>query len=155
MKYSLVSLIFLKSSLVFLILLFSSIYLHWSLRKAFLSLLVILWNSAFKWVYLSFSPWFLFLFFSQLFVRPPQTAILPFLHFFFLAMVLIPVSCTVLWTFVHSSSDILWDLIPWIYLSLPLYHCKGFDLGHTWMVYFPTFFNLSPNLAIRNSWSEP
>ena len=30
--------------------------LHWSLRKAFLSLLVILWNSAFKWVYLSFSP---------------------------------------------------------------------------------------------------
>ena len=52
----LVSLIFLKRSLVFLILLFSSISLHWSLRKAFLSLLAILWNSAFKWVYLSFSP---------------------------------------------------------------------------------------------------
>ena len=33
----LVSLIFLKTSLVFPILLFSSIYLHWSLRKAFLS----------------------------------------------------------------------------------------------------------------------
>ena len=32
------------------ILLFSSISLHWSLRKAFLSLLAILWNSAFKWV---------------------------------------------------------------------------------------------------------
>ena len=31
-------------------------FLHWSLRKAFLSLLAILWNSAFKWVYLSFSP---------------------------------------------------------------------------------------------------
>ena len=27
-----------------------------SLRKAFLSLLVYLWNSAFRWVYLSFSP---------------------------------------------------------------------------------------------------
>ena len=27
-----------------------------SLRKAFLSLLVILWNSVFRWVYLSFSP---------------------------------------------------------------------------------------------------
>ena len=53
---SLVSPIFLKRSLVFHILLFSSISLHWSLRKAFLSLLVILWNSAFKWVYLSFSP---------------------------------------------------------------------------------------------------
>ena len=57
----LVSLIFLKRSLVFPILLFSSISLHWSLRKAFLSLLAILWNSAFKWVYLSFSPYtFLF-----------------------------------------------------------------------------------------------
>ena len=52
----LVSLIFLKRSLVFPILLFSSISLHWSLRKAFLSLLAVLWNSAFKWVYLSFSP---------------------------------------------------------------------------------------------------
>ena len=42
----------------------SGISLHWSLRKAFLSFLVILWNSAFKWVYLSFSP---FLFTSLLF----------------------------------------------------------------------------------------
>ena len=50
----LVSLIFLKRSLVFPILLFSSISLHWSCRNAFLSLLAILWNSAFKWVYLSF-----------------------------------------------------------------------------------------------------
>ena len=49
-----VSLIFLKRSLVFPILLFSSISLHWSLRKAFLSLLAILWNSAFKLVYLPF-----------------------------------------------------------------------------------------------------
>ena len=52
----LVSLIFLQRSLVFPILLFSSVSLHWSLRKTFLSLLVILWNSAFKQVYLSFSP---------------------------------------------------------------------------------------------------
>ena len=43
----LVSLIFLKRSLVFPIPLFSCISLHWSLRKAFLSLLAILWNSAF------------------------------------------------------------------------------------------------------------
>ena len=33
---------------------FSSISLHWSLRKAFFSLLAILWNSAFKWVYLHY-----------------------------------------------------------------------------------------------------
>ena len=51
----LVSLIFLKRSLVFPILLFFSISSHWSLSKSLLSLLVILWNSAFKWVYLSFS----------------------------------------------------------------------------------------------------
>ena len=50
----LVSLIFLKRSWVFSILLFSSIFLHWLLGKAFLSLLALLWSSAFKWVCLSF-----------------------------------------------------------------------------------------------------
>ena len=40
----LLSLIFLKRCLIFPILLFSSISLHCSLRKAFLSLLAILWN---------------------------------------------------------------------------------------------------------------
>ena len=44
-KFPSASLIFLKRSLVFPILLFS----------AFLSLLAILWSSAFRWVYLSFS----------------------------------------------------------------------------------------------------
>ena len=45
-----------SNSLVFPILLFSSISLHWSLRKTSLSLLAILWNTAFKGVYLPFSP---------------------------------------------------------------------------------------------------
>ena len=106
MNVPLVSLIFLKRSLVFPILLFSSISLHWSLRKAFLPLLAILWNSAFKWLYLSF-PFLLCLsclFFSQLFVRSLQTTILPF---FSMGMVLIPVSCTMSWTSVHSSSGTL------------------------------------------------
>ena len=53
MKCSLGISIFLKRYLVFPILLFSSISLHVSLRKAFLSLLALLWNSAFKWLYLS------------------------------------------------------------------------------------------------------
>ena len=61
----LLSLIFLKRSLVFPILLFSSISLHWSRRKAFLSLLAILWNSAFRCLYLSFSPLLLLLFFHS------------------------------------------------------------------------------------------
>ena len=49
-------LIFLKRSLVFPILLFSSVSFHWSLRKAFSSFLAILWNSAFRCLYLFFSP---------------------------------------------------------------------------------------------------
>ena len=57
-----------------------------------------------------------------------------FLHFFFLGMVLIPVSCKMSQTSIRSSSGTFSDLIPWIYLSLPLYNHKGFDLGHTWMV---------------------
>ena len=52
----LLTLIFLKRSLVFPILLFSSISLHCSLKKALSSLLAILWNSELRWVYLSFPP---------------------------------------------------------------------------------------------------
>ena len=103
----LVSLIFLKRSLVFAILLFSSVSLHWSLRKAFLSLLAILWNSVFKWLYLSFSP---LLFTSLLFIaicKDSSDRQFAFLHFFFTEMVLIPVSCTMSWTSIHSSSVIL------------------------------------------------
>jgi len=48
--------IFLKRCLVFPIPMFSYISLHWSLRKAFLSLLAILWNSAFRCLYLFYSP---------------------------------------------------------------------------------------------------
>ena len=47
---------FLMRSLVFPLLLFSRIFMHCSLKKVFLSLLAILWNSVFSWVYLSFSP---------------------------------------------------------------------------------------------------
>ena len=46
----LVSLGFLKRSLVFTILLFLSISLHWSMRQAFFSLLATLWNSALRWI---------------------------------------------------------------------------------------------------------
>ena len=134
MKCSLGILIFLKRSLVFLILLFSSISLHWSLKKAFLSLLAILWNSAFRWVYLSFSPLPLASLLFSAICKAFSDNHFAFLHFFFLGMVLITASYTVSWTSIHSSSGILSDLIPWTYLSLPLYNRKGFDLGHTWMV---------------------
>ena len=39
----------------------------------------------------------------------------------------------------HSSSGTLLDLISWIYLSLPLYNHKGFDLGHSGFPYFLQF----------------
>ena len=78
----LVFLIFLKSSVVFPILLFSSISLHWWLRKAFLSLLAILRTLHSDTYIFPCLLCFSLLFFSQLFVRPPQTAIL-LLHFLF------------------------------------------------------------------------
>ena len=132
----LIVLIFLKRSPVFPILLFSPISLHWSLRKAFISLLAILWNSAFKWVYLSFS---LLPLASLLFTAICKTSWeshFAFLHFFFSwgwPWSLPPVQY-------HESPSIdlqalcLSDLILWIYFSLPLYNHKGLDIGHTWMV---------------------
>ena len=73
--------------------------------------------------------------FSQLVVKPPQTTILPFCNSFSWGWPwsLLPVLC-------HKPLSIvlqvlcLSDLIPWIYLSLPMYNNKGFYLGHTWMV---------------------
>ena len=86
-------LIFLKGSLVFPILLFSSISLHWSLRKAFLSLLAILWNSAFKWVHLSFSSLPLASLLFSAICKSSSDNHFAFVHFFFLGMVLITVPC--------------------------------------------------------------
>ena len=103
----LVSLIFLKRSIVFPILLFSSISLHWSLSKAFLSLLVILYNSAFRCLYLSFSPLlFTFLLFIAI-CKASSASHFAFLHFFSMGMVLMPVSCTMSQTSIHSSSGTL------------------------------------------------
>ena len=130
----LVSLIFLKRSLVFPIRLFSSISLHWSLRKAYLSLLFVGTLHSNRTIF----PFLLclsLLFFSQLFVRLPQTTILTFCISFswWWSWSLPPVQCheppsTVL------QALFLSDLIRWIYLPLPLYNRKGFDLGHIWMV---------------------
>jgi len=65
------------------------------------------WNSAFQWVYLSFPP---LLFTSLLFTafcKASSDSNFAFLHFFFLGMVFIPVSCTMSWTSVYSSSGTL------------------------------------------------
>ena len=106
----LVSQIFLKRSLVFPILFFPSISLHWSLRKAFLSLRAILWNSAFRCLYLSFSP----LLFASLLLtavcKASSDSHFAVLHFFFLGMVLIPVSYTMSRSSIHSSSHTVYQI---------------------------------------------
>jgi len=117
-----VSLVFLKRSLVFQIILFSSISLHWSLRMAFLSFLAILWNSAFRWIYFSFSPLPLTSLLLSAICKPSSDNYFALLHFFFLdwSWSLPPpiqwnwVLCIVLQALCLS------DLIPWIYLS---FHC--------------------------------
>ena len=135
MKCSLLSLIFLKRCLVFPILLFSSISLHWSLKKAFLSLLAILWNSAFRCLYLSFSP---LLFASLLFTaicKASPDSHFAFFHFFSMGMVLIPVSCTMSQTSFHSSSGTLSDQIPYEYTVEVRNRFKGQDLIECLMKY--------------------
>ena len=99
--FSLIALIFLKRSLVFPILLFPSISLHWSNKMALLCLLVIFWNSAFSWVYLSFFP----LLFISLLLSPICKASSDShfaLHFFFGGMVFFFFNFTILCWFCHT-----------------------------------------------------
>ena len=112
----LVSLILLKRSLVFPILLFSSISFtdHWG-RLSYLSLLFFGTLHSDGHIF-RFLLCFLLLFFSKLFIRPLQATILPFCILFFL----ITVSCTVSQTSVHSSSGTLSDLIL---ESICHFHC--------------------------------
>ena len=128
-----------KTDLVFRFLLFSSISLHYSLKKAFLFLLAILWNSAFRQVYFSFSPFpFTSLLFSAISKACSDNHFV-FFQFLFLGNgfghhFLYNVKTLCPYFFRHSSG-----LIPWIYLSLSLFNHKGCDLGHTWMAYFLQF----------------
>ena len=70
MKHSLDISYFLKSSLVFPIILFSSVFLYCSFKEAFLSLLAILLYLHSGGYIFPFLPWLLLLFFTQLFVKP-------------------------------------------------------------------------------------
>ena len=95
----------LKRSLVFLILLFSLFLYIIHLGRVFLNLSLVFFGTLHSDEYIfPFLLCLLLLFFSQLFLRPPQTTILTF---FFLQMVLITASCTMLWTSIHSSPGTL------------------------------------------------
>ena len=72
---------------------------------------------------------------SQLFVKPPQTAILLFCISFSWgwSWFLSPVQYHEPPSIVHQVLC-LPDLVTLVYFSLPLYSHKGSDLGHIWMV---------------------
>ena len=105
----LVAPIFLKRTVVFPILLFSSISLYYSL-KAFLSLLAILSNCAFSWMYLYLSPLPFTSLLSSAIHEVSRDNHFAFLHFFFLGMVFVTASYTKLWSTVHSSSGTIYQL---------------------------------------------
>ena len=103
----LISPVFLKRSLVFPLLLFSSTSLHWSLKKALC--LSLLFSGTLHSVQYSFL-YFLLLFTSHLssaICKASSDNRFAFLHFFFFGMVLVSPTCTVLLTSVHSSSGTL------------------------------------------------
>ena len=108
----------------------SIVFLYFALiiEECFLISLCYSLNPAFSWVYLSLA----FHFFTQLFVRPPQTTILPFSISFpwGWSWSLPPVHCHEPLSIVLQAFCVS-DPIPWIYLSLSFYNCKGFDLGNT------------------------
>ena len=136
----LVSLMFLKRSLAFSTLLFSSVSLHWSLRKAFLPLRAIVWNTAFQWIYLSFYPLLLASLLSAI-CKASSDSHFALLHFFFLGMVLITTSCKMSWTLVHSSSG-----LPTIKSNAEVFPCfylvSQLSQNHLWKTvsYFFTEF---------------
>ena len=91
-------------------------------------------SSEFRLAWLSFSPLPL----ASLLYSVLWTAFSD-IHFVFFAFIFLDDDLdhcllTMSWISIHSSSGTLSDLIPWIYLSFPLYNSKGFNSGHTWMV---------------------
>ena len=77
---------------------FPSIIKHYSLKKAFLSLLVILWNSTLNCMYLSLSPLLFASLHSPALCKASSDSHFAFLLFFFFAILLFTASSTLLWT---------------------------------------------------------
>ena len=99
--------VFMKRSLFFLLMLFSSSFMHCSLIR--LSCLWVLFFGMLPLVGCNFpfSLGFLLLFLLQLFEKVSWDNPFAFLLFFFFGMALFAASCTVLWTSIHSSSGAL------------------------------------------------
>ena len=130
----LISPIFLKRSLVFLLLLFSSSFIHCSLKKAFLSHCAVLWKSLFSWIYLSL---YLLLSCSVLSLAICKAA--PDNHFASCFSFSLGWFCSLLHVQYYRSLSIVLQphrfqvLMPWIYSLPPLHIHRGFDLNCTWL----------------------
>ena len=107
-------------------------------------LLAIIWNSVFKWVYLSFSPLpFTSLLFTVI-CKASSDSHFAFFTFLFLgdghdACLLSNVQCPVQCPpSIVLQALCLSDLTPWICFSLPLYN-RVQDPGHWWMYFKPKY----------------
>ena len=105
----LVSLIFLKRSLVFPYC-FSIVFLYFFALITEESFLISFYYSLEICIQMGISFYFSFVFSFSSFLsycKASSDNHFAFMHFFFLGMVLIPVSCTMSWTSIHSSSGTL------------------------------------------------
>ena len=82
-------------------------------------------------------PCYSLLFFLQLFVKPPQMTTLPSCFSLSLGWIYLlpPIQYCGPLAIVLQTICLL-DLIPWFYLSPPLYNHRGFDLHCTWLAYW-------------------
>ena len=78
-------------------------FFYCSFKEAFLSLFVVLWNSAFNWICLSLSPLPFASLLSSAICKASSDNLFVFLPFFSFGMILVSASYIVRWTFVHSS----------------------------------------------------
>ena len=123
------------------------------IKKAFLSLLSVLWNSAFHWVYLSRVFLAFHFLLSSVICKVSSNNRFAFLHFFFLGMVFITAFCTVLWTSINGSSGTLSTRSNLVTSTMK--SCRIWFTSYlNGLVVFPIFFNLSFNFTIRSSWRE-
>ena len=126
-------------------------------EEGFLCFLATLWNSAFRWIYLSYSPLPLASLLFSAICKASSDNILSFCIYFSWgwSLSLPPVQCHEPLSLVLRALC-LPDIIPWIYLSLSLYNHKGFDsIIPEWSTGIPYFLQLNLNFATRSSWSEP
>ena len=139
---------FLEEISSLLILLFSSISLHCSLKKAFLSLLAILWNSAFRWVHHSLSP---LPFTSLLFSAICKTSLdnhFAFLHSFFFNSIAEQNMVWLQWNWVHQ-----WSTLHMLFIYSCFYLYLFIYLFRFWRAFLVTQMVKNP-LAMQETWTQ-